>query len=1222
MLIAMLENAGEPELPTCPNDGSPWTVGYPGCIEKSKVILPLITRYKFEDVCKAIFCINSWYQNRSAQGCIFSSNAALISGETFGESTIRTYEDFKAFFKEFARLNSASPHEDYVIPVMGHTKLYFRGHWWPVLYGCGMVHEYSRLCFADPICFEAGKTDEFEMLLGYTASMTTILDRGGWDGEEVSDIALCLPPEYHWNNTNRWYEESPYAQLPSDVVEVLGNRNKPVENIHFVVHDSIVYSLFNPSVLIDYFGFCCELLDERTLTSTVNSFLALNADLIYTSSILDQTGLFLWPRFKLADEYLGNCPATFMLFDSVGHLTIFYDSDYGDGNLKELRKALIKHAPEVQAFESFEREKGFRGLRFGKRAVKEITLVAFINNVAPVTIPNCIEASKVADVTCGALDLLSILHASTSIEEINTYFVNFRKSKIRPISGISGIFPHFWYWRDSNQNILAGAEDAKEHFDILSEYNDNDLYYCDYFNGEVRHYPFINDTYLFGSPFLYRFEKNDQGFVVATTKAEGEYNSESKRLCDKPHFLQLCADANSGANLTRDELEREIEAYNLSSDMLAKLANRLEEEFDALANAYGGIVRFEYVCGTSDKAGHLDLIDEELGIRTKMLDTSFGYVRYTFDMDRFLEVIMHTTDRSVECRLGATIISSLKENYSIVKNLVEAINSLRHEKKLVDMKAVELPYAWHRCASYVKETEISRKSAIKTVAIAADNAGVQPGVYRGTDANEMLREFQGGLTGILKEELGRYSAETLVMDLYEACGNASHEFFVHTNRMRSFTKIDEREAYRLEDSILDLRENARELIRASRYCVETVLAFGLNGKESPSTPELAYILSLAIQCLGVSDIADMFHFNPKDLSVEVKENKTVRIIEDDELISKSRDLKKRSLADPGHILEDTSVDISYIKRSKVAFESDTGISFDCFLSVLDELALGVESDETFSFVRFNVVSIPKEDLAMHLSISLKDHFEESSIRNCIEFLTIDRDALNSIHGVTLDYVPFGRIKDRPNRLELKPLLLFDNTLVYSPVCVGLLKNRWMEGIAQRFLPTKAYVSLYEVSRQWKAHYEKALEKDVHNCFLSHGFNAKYVFKGILLHKHGNHPRSLGDYDGLAYDAQTETIWCIECKEFEKIESAFDSFQLQERWFNNQKGKLQQFEKRILYLNDHLDQIANDLNFQHFGKLKVKPYLVCNKLFINMIGKSSFEVVTLGELNKMLDESRK
>ena len=79
-------------------------------------------------------------------------------------------------------------------------------------------------------------------------------------------------------------------------------------------------------------------------------------------------------------------------------------------------------------------------------------------------------------------------------------------------------------------------------------------------------------------------------------------------------------------------------------------------------------------------------------------------------------------------------------------------------------------------------------------------------------------------------------------------------------------------------------------------------------------------------------------------------------------------------------------------------------------------------------------------------------------------------------------------------------------------------------------------------------------------------------------------------------------------------------QLQSRWFG-EKGKLLKFERRIEYLRDNLDEVAADLGFEHTGTLHIRPYLVSNKLFVNAIGQSSFQVVTLSELESLLEEER-
>lgn len=1212
MALGNLEATGDARQ----NADSLQTISYPGIVERVPKLLSLVSRYKFEDVCRAAFCINSWHQNRSAQECAISLNASLAFSETFGAAPIVTYDEFKTFYAELERLNPVSPIiEDYVIPIMGHTKVYFQDKWWPALYGCGMVHEYSRLCFANSICLKAQKVDEFESLLTYTNSMIAALDRGGWNGKEESEIALYLPSESHWNNTNAWFDEATWFNLPAKILEVLSDKKAAIECVHFVVHNEKVRPLFNPSILSDCLRYCCDSIEKRELTGVVDSQLAYSADSIFNDYFLEDRGLILWPRFKLSDKYIENCPVLLMLFDENCNVTIFYDLHFGDGNIKELRKALLGRCDEVKVYESVEREAGYRGLSFGRQAVKEVNLVAFTNDVAPLLEPKMIEASSLANVTCGALDLLSIFHASSSIEEINAFFSCWRRTGNRFHLGIAGAFPHFWSWKSGGRNILSGAEDARNPVNIFADYNDNDWYYCDFFGEEIADYPYLNGTYPFGSPFRFNFRKGEEAFTSVIPKTSSEIVRECKRLDGGSSYLQICADRSAGEGLSAEELEKEVEAYNLAQDILMKLVNSLEREFSALAKACNGILQFEYVCYESDDALNLNLVDGTLGIRAQAARAPFGRIRFTFNRLDTMAAIMDASSRSVECQFGSAVVSALGRDCSAGQALAAAILSRRSEEKLVDVTSVRLPYAWRRNTARVAETDASKTAAIKTVALIVDGAGIRPGIYKGKEANQLLRQFQDGLTSVFKKKLGDYKAESLIEDLYEACGSSSHEFYMHTRRFEAFTKIDQSEAQRLKSATLELREEARTLTRAARYCVETILAFNLGSEEEPSTADLAYLLSLSVQCLGLNDIADMLHFNPEGISIRVEDNKTIEVLEEDKFVSKSRNIKLRSLVDPGHNLKDDSVDINYLKRSKIAFEKDTGVSLECLMSVLDELAF-VEQSETFSFVRPNVAYVSKKALTDYLGNTLEGCFAPQAIFECIDFLTLDNTSLNIEKGKPLDYVPFGQIKNRPNRFELNPLLLFDKTLVFSPICCGILKLRWLEGVTQRFLPTKAYTSLQEVSEQWKRHYEKALENDTRDLFLAYKFDRRYVFKGLELCKRGKHPRNLGDYDGLAYDAQNEVLWCIECKEFEKVESAFDSFQLQARWFGK-NGKLLKFDRRIRYLKEHLEQVATDLGFPYSESLTVKSYVVCNKLFMNMLGDSEFEVITLNELEEML-----
>ena len=54
---------------------------------------------------QSVYCINSWYKNRPAQGCAMALNAALLSITEYGDTSIGTYEEFTSFFHDLQKLN-------------------------------------------------------------------------------------------------------------------------------------------------------------------------------------------------------------------------------------------------------------------------------------------------------------------------------------------------------------------------------------------------------------------------------------------------------------------------------------------------------------------------------------------------------------------------------------------------------------------------------------------------------------------------------------------------------------------------------------------------------------------------------------------------------------------------------------------------------------------------------------------------------------------------------------------------------------------------------------------------------------------------------------------------------------------------------------------------------------------------------------------------------------
>ena len=89
------------------------TLSYPGCIEAAKEIISYISQFDIESVACAVFCINSWHENRSCQNITYALNAALLAVSNFGTNQISDYDEFStrmlnAFFRRqpFSKMKS------------------------------------------------------------------------------------------------------------------------------------------------------------------------------------------------------------------------------------------------------------------------------------------------------------------------------------------------------------------------------------------------------------------------------------------------------------------------------------------------------------------------------------------------------------------------------------------------------------------------------------------------------------------------------------------------------------------------------------------------------------------------------------------------------------------------------------------------------------------------------------------------------------------------------------------------------------------------------------------------------------------------------------------------------------------------------------------------------------------------------------------------------------
>lgn len=1211
---------------TCSSNDKPnvWTVQYPKCLVHVQELSTALSRYRSNDAYTAVFSLNSWFRNRSAQTCTLALNAALMSISEFGTETINTYEELEDFYLEIRGICPIDPREDRVLPVMGHVSFELDGLWHPAIIGCGMVQEYPRLCFADSIVDACKRKAEFSALVQYVRKICETLEGGGWQLEGTERIRFELPPIEHWLRTQRWFNARHWETLPSHVVGVLSDNISPIEMCHFAYTDGRLLPLFNPSLLLDFLADCCHSMRTEDLEGLIDMRLTIEALSLYEASESSGSGCIAYPCFKIDGEFESDCPCTFLLFDNAGLITLFYNANQSDKNLTHLKTLLRKPDVKIEIVEGIVPPAGRRrAVSMDPKWIKQVILVAYNENVMPALTDKFVRTSETADVTCGSLDVMSILHISSDVKEIGRFFSLAAGNVYNMFQMASGLAPHFLHWKSRHQTIVDGVEPAGNGILLVCDFNDTDDWYCDFFGKTIHSYPFVSNTYCFGTPFAFDYQENDRGFTSIVRKQDGKRLGLAKRLSDAEYlYAHLYVFDGIIASNGLDNFEDDISAGTICNDAFMLMIDSLGDAFSRFAAGLGGIFSIGYVPESQIPALELAPIDEELGIYGGLDADVPSSVYYAIEKKKFVPTLMETNKRDVECRLVSAVIGLFSpEPPDTCTNLAHAIMDLGTTGKMVDMLGIELPYLWNTPRNYLAETDVTRAQAIKSVATAAAKAKVTPGEYMGSAANDVLRTFQGELTLELITTMSRYKRKDLLAGLCELCAQAGHDHYVHTKRYGAFSKVDAQQAKLVDEATFDIREKSRRRLRVARFCMEEYLYSNYSGSKAPDTEDLAYIVSLGDQLLSLCDEADILHFDPKGFGIDVDSDYVVSAIENESKVATSQSLRVRQLSDPGHPGGDGTHDSEYIKKAKVAFEHDTGIRFDCFIETLDILALSLGAAFSKAFVLPNVLAASKSRLVRFVTESTEGRCTEAEIDMCLGFLTIDPTALCTINGKELGYLPFGKIKDRPNRIELKPIIEDDGELMLSPVSLGLLRVRWIRGIAERFLPVKAdFNALCGVISQWKKHYEKQLEKDAQAVFLECGFQPRMVYRGIELRKKGSHPQHLGDYDVLAYDTHDETIWAIECKEFEKVESAYDYMQLQQRWFAS-KGKLSKFERRIAYLQEHCSKVADDLAFPHTGTPSVKAYLVCNKLFQNLLGESPFEVITLTELKELLQNAK-
>ena len=586
-------------------------------------------------------------------------------------------------------------------------------------------------------------------------------------------------------------------------------------------------------------------------------------------------------------------------------------------------------------------------------------------------------------------------------------------------------------------------------------------------------------------------------------------------------------------------------------------------------------------------------------------------IRFVPIVDRLFEDISKAKDRTVEAVFFMELMQPMKKNLPyFYSQLVERMESIKSEKKEVSAISFKVEYEWKQEQESIFRVGDGAYIAVrKHIAKVCYNAGINSGSYYGKDATAVVRLIQKELIEDFEKEIIKYDYLKLFERSLSDYATLLHEIMIHRQRYNCFDDMKDTVRDEVAHNIIKQREEAKHNLRTVSYLLETALFNTGRGKEVLSNEKYQYLLAYANWLVVLGDNADMCYFTENEVYVEVSGEYIIDVEsnrESDHFLGE--ELAKRMYDNPGHFERDNTADKKFFGVVKQAFEKDTGVSLEIFLSFMYYLETGGNIGKEL-YLRGNVICFWKEDI-INDYCSVQNVSRELA-EKALHLLNINTDRLKTKNNVADFYLPIGEKEKRCDRYEVKPIYEYGDMIIYSPVAVHFLRDYWQNSIFEFHMPFEIGMpSTKKVLIDWKRVYEKKIVFDLEKVFKDYGFEVRANFELMNLDKK-KYPQFLGDYDLFAVDLQKKEIWIIECKFIEKVETFYEMYRQQNRFFKEDKCD-EKFQRRIDFLNENYAEVMKDLKLPA-AEYDIKPYMCVNKVFVSRYKDIAFPILSYREM---------
>ena len=261
------------------------TEAFPTIRMKIDRLLKITNEYQFNDLVKAVYCINLCINNRSVLESCLALNACLIEYEEKGSKRIGTYDEFKGFFGKIYDVMKPGIADDYTVEDFGEVQLRYNDKFYRVIIGTGHNNVYACLNFLPTLARNISREEELCLALEYVSgTIDYFIEENKNDG--VVEKRFVLPTEILFYKVQKFFKEEVKKYDILELDSLMMSEGTTIEKSHFVCREDNIYPLYNVSLLIDLYDIWENKIDFKEQISVANEGII---DRIYSLFEMDRS---------------------------------------------------------------------------------------------------------------------------------------------------------------------------------------------------------------------------------------------------------------------------------------------------------------------------------------------------------------------------------------------------------------------------------------------------------------------------------------------------------------------------------------------------------------------------------------------------------------------------------------------------------------------------------------------------------------------------------------------------------------------------------------------------------------------------------------------------------------------------------------------------------------------------------------------------------------------